>query len=100
MTNKQTTVALEALKKIAEFDLYGNGVNQYKMRSIAIAAISAMEPVQEKSIPGNAHDDLIDSLKKICALSGTETNEWDAAERIIPEMAKIAHDALAKVGAS
>jgi hypothetical protein len=35
-----------------------------------------------------------DALTKIEALENTETNEWDCVERVMPEMAEIARNAL------
>lgn len=37
---------------------------------------------------------LREALKAIEALENTETNEWDCVERVMPEMAEIARNAL------
>lgn len=42
-------------------------------------------------------DELLAALNSIIALENTEENEWDAVERVIPEMCAIARAATAKV---
>jgi hypothetical protein len=41
---------------------------------------------------------LENALKKIIELEGTESDEWDGMERVIPEMVKIARQALEEEG--
>lgn len=43
---------------------------------------------------GQRIKNLRSALKKIIALENTEHNEWDAVERVIPEMVVIAVNAL------
>lgn len=42
---------------------------------------------------------LSDALQSISSMEGTESDEWDAVERVIPEMARIAQEALTGAGA-
>ena len=42
------------------------------------------------------NQELVEALNQIIALDRTEENEWDAVERVIPTMIKIAKTALAK----
>ena len=37
---------------------------------------------------------LREALSEVAALDGTESNEWDGVERVMPEMARIAREAL------
>jgi len=40
--------------------------------------------------------ELVEALESIVALRHTESNEWDAVERLIPDMCDIAKAAIAK----
>lgn len=40
-------------------------------------------------------DMLLRKMQEIIDMQGTEMNEWDAVERVIPEMCKIASNAIA-----
>lgn len=40
--------------------------------------------------------ELLDALTSILAMEGTEENEWDAVERVIPEICAKARSAIAK----
>jgi hypothetical protein len=43
-----------------------------------------------------ANAELAEALERIVALRGTENDEWDGVDRVIPEMCEIARAALTK----
>lgn len=47
----------------------------------------------------NCHDELVAALEDIISAEGTERDEWDAVERLIPEIVTLARSALAKAKA-
>lgn len=58
---------------------------------------SALESLQKmvEQLQGE-RDELLRALVEIKELEDTEENEWDAVERVIPEMCSIASNAIAK----
>ncbi len=58
-------------------------------------AMSKAAP-QEPAAPAPVNAELLDALKSIVEMEGTENNEWDGVERVIPEMCDIARAAIKK----
>ena len=56
-------------------------------------AKNADESIRQEKI-ARAAPELFEALKDIIALEGTEENEWDAVERLIPAMCEIARKAV------
>jgi hypothetical protein len=54
------------------------------------------ETLAERDQLKAANAELAEALERIVALRGTENDEWDGVDRVIPEMCEIARAALTK----
>ncbi len=78
--------------------IYNTGSGTYQVRidepDSDHANVGFKEPLYAASSPVNA--ELLEALKSIVEMEGTENNEWDGVERVIPEMCDIARAAIKK----
>ena len=83
----------------AMLDAMWNNVQQEledsQLKVLYKALLAAAPKIEPQPVSDDANKVLIDVLVKIMNLEGTELNEWDAVDRLIPEICNSAHKALA-----